>query len=208
VPGADGLMTPTEGRPTIIFGIAVIAILAGIAARAANRVPGNRVEMTSLPERPRAGLERLFDAEMAYRPGMEEVGTPEDREGVLLGSGDGVVRGKRIHGRIRWSFYSADCLYPAIRAGAQVPADLHICRVNPRGVIETDDGAQIWFDAKGFGLRGYDPVEPGRYILTLSLRFSTGDRRYTWLNSVLGLWEGRFNERTASASYTAYLSAR
>jgi hypothetical protein len=80
--------------------------------------------------------------------------------------------------------------------------------VNPRGVIETDDGAKIWFDAKGFGLRGYDPVEPGRYILTLSLRFSTGDRRYTWLNSVLGLWEGRFNERTASSSYTAYLPAR
>jgi hypothetical protein len=75
-------------------------------------------------------------------------------------------------------------------------------------VIETDDGAQIWFDAKGFGLRGYDPTEPGRYVLTMSLRFSTEHRRYTWLNSVLGFWEGRFNERTGSASYAAYLLVR
>jgi hypothetical protein len=201
-------MALTRTGAAAVLAVAVIVFLWGIVVHSTTAAVREEAGVTSAAGKARAGLERLFDAEMAYRPGTQEMVPAEGREGVLIGSGDGVVKGEKIHGRIHWSFYSADCLYPAIRAGAQVPADLHICRVNPGGVIETDDGAQIWFDAKGFGLRGYDPVEPGRYLLTMSLRFRTEDRRYTWLNSVLGLWEGRFNERTGSANYAAYLPVR
>jgi hypothetical protein len=153
-------------------------------------------------------LEHLFDAELAYKEGMDAVVPQADREGTLIGSGDGVVRGAKIRGRMRWSFYSAACLYPAARARFAVPKGQHLCKVNPGGVIETEDGARVFFDAKGYGLRGYDPQQPSRYVLTMSLRFATDDARYAWLNSVLGLWEGRFDEASGRATYTAYVTER
>ncbi len=164
--------------------------------------------MAASPRRAGPALEHLFDAELVYRPGMEDVVPATDREGVLIGSGDGVVSGSKLRGKIRWSLYSSACLYPAVRAGLPAPPGQHLCKVNPGGVIETDDGAEIWFDANGYGLRGYDPAEPSRYVLTMSLRFSTADSRYAWLNAVLGVWEGRFDERSGRASYTAYVPAQ
>ena len=161
-------MTLTKNGAAAVV-VSMTAVLPGVAVRDATSARGKEAAVTSAPGNVRAGLERLFDAEMAYRPGMAEVVSGEDREGVLIGSGDGVVKGDKIHGRIRWSFYSADCLYPAVRAGAPVPANLHVCKVNPGGVIDTDDGAEISFEAKGFGLRGYDGAERNRYVLTLSL---------------------------------------
>ena len=51
-------------------------------------------------------LEHLFDADLAYRDDFETVVGGEDREGVIIGSGNGTVRGPRIRGSIRWSFYA------------------------------------------------------------------------------------------------------
>ena len=164
--------------------------------------------MAATPRRAGPALEHLFDADLVYKPGMADVVPATDREGVLIGSGDGVVSGSKLRGRIRWTLYSSACLYPAVRAGLPAPAGQHLCKVNPGGVIETEDGAEIWFDANGYGLRGYDPAEPSRYVLTMSLRFNTADSRYAWLNAVLGVWEGRFDERSGRASYTAYVPAK
>jgi len=66
-------------------------------------------------------------------------------------------------------------------------------------------GAGIRFDAKGYGLRGFDPAFPHLWRLVMALQFSTEDPRYTWLNTRLGVWEGRFNEQTQSGSYRAFL---
>src|SRR2546427_13017745 len=98
-------------------------------------------------------LEQLFEAELRYQPGMEVVVPAEGREGELLGSGDGTIIGEKLRGRIRWSMFTADCVYPLVQAGVTPPPGQHLCTTNPGGVIETDDGAQIWFDAKGYGLR-------------------------------------------------------
>lgn len=36
---------------------------------------------------------------------------PTQREGVLIGSGQGQIEGERIRGSLRWSMYAADCAY-------------------------------------------------------------------------------------------------
>ncbi len=149
-------------------------------------------------------LEQLFEAELRYQPGMEVVVPAEGREGELLGSGDGTIIGEKLRGRIRWSMFTADCVYPLVQAGVTPPPGQHLCTTNPGGVIETDDGAQIWFDAKGYGLRGYDAARPHLWHLTMALQFSTTDERYHWLNTTLGVWEGEFDENTAQAHYRAY----
>lgn len=149
-------------------------------------------------------LEPLFDAELQYNPDVGVVVAADDREGDLIGSGDGRVVGRRINGTIRWSFYAADCAYLLVKAGINPGPGQHLCRTNPGGVIETDDGAVIRFDATGYGLRGYDPSQPHLWHLTAALQFATVDRRYLWLNTTLGIWEGEFDETVGRGQYRAY----
>jgi hypothetical protein len=153
------------------------------------------------------GLEPLFQAELRYTSESEDdaVIPAEGREGVYIGSGDGIIRGNALKGTIRWSFYSADCMYLLVQRGEAVPPGQHLCYDNPGGFIETDDGATIRFDAKGYGLRGFDAARPHRWRLVMALQFSTEDYRYDWLNTRLGLWEGQFDEQTKRATYRAYL---
>lgn len=153
------------------------------------------------------GLEPLFEAELRYtsESPADAVIAPEGREGVYIGSGDGTISGEILQGTIRWSFYSADCVYLLVRSGEEVPPGQHLCYENPGGFIETNDGARIRFDAKGYGLRGFDSARPHLWRLTMALQFSTEDARYAWLNTRLGVWEGQFNEQTQSANYRAYL---
>jgi hypothetical protein len=149
-------------------------------------------------------LEHLFDAELRYNPAIHVVIPLEEREGQLIGSGEGTVTGKKIRGTIRWSMFAAHCAYLLVKAGIEPTPGQHLCKTNPGGVIETEDGAQIWVDAKGYGLRGYDADHPYQWRLTMALQFTTDDERYTWLNTTLGLWEGQFDEKTGCARYRAY----
>lgn len=160
--------------------------------------------MNTTYQTPTRRLGHLFDAELRYQPGMEVVVPAEGREGDLIGSGDGTVTGEKLRGKIRWSMFSADCVYPLVQAGVMLSPGQHLCTTNPGGVIETDDGAQIWFDARGYGLRGYEASRPHLWHLTMALQFSTTDERYLWLNTILGVWEGEFDENTAHAHYQAY----
>ena len=151
-------------------------------------------------------LQHLFDAELQYQLGMETVLPAESWEGDLIGSGEGRVTGARIRGTIRWSMYAASCPYRA--DGRQYPSTGrtdegdHLCRATPRGFIKTDDGATIWFDAHGFGLRR-ENANP-QWSLTASLRFRTSNPRYLWLNETLAVWEGSFDEKAKRARYHAY----
>lgn len=151
--------------------------------------------------------EHLFDATLQYQDDMQVVVPAEGREGVLIGSGNGTVHGKTIRGTIRWSMYSGNCAYLLVKKGIEPPPEQHLCTVNPAGVIETDDGAKIWFDAKGYGLRGANALFPHQWHLTMSLRFETDDPRYRWLNTTLGMWQGEFDEREGKACYQAFVRA-
>ena len=105
--------------------------------------------MNTTDQAPTRRLEHLFDAALQYQPSMEVVVPAEGREGELIGSGDGTVTGEKLRGKIRWSMFTADCVYPLVQAGVTPSPGQHLCMTNPGGVIETDDGAQVWFDAKG-----------------------------------------------------------
>ena len=123
----------------------------------------------------------------------------EGRDGAHIGSGPGTVTGDRVEGTMSWSLYAGDCLYPRIRKGDAVPDDRHLCTLSPGGFIETQDGARIQFDGRGYGLRTRD-----WYRLSATLTFSTNAVHYEWLTDVLAVMEGDFDERAGCAIWHVY----
>ena len=150
-------------------------------------------------------LTPLFEARLQYQSDMEVVVSAETREGELVGSGNGSVSGDLLSGNVRWSMYAGNCAYVFVRAGLEPPPGQHLCTVHPAGVIETSDGAQIWFDARGYGLRGADQSQPHLWGLTMALQFTTTDQRYQWLNSALGVLVSEFDERAGRALWRAFV---
>ncbi len=134
-------------------------------------------------------LERLFEAQLVYRSGMDPLVPAADGEGQLVGSGEGTVTGSRLAGRLRWTLF-------------EEPGEL-VCAMNPVAVIETEDGAQIRFQARGYGRRG--SKEDPRWKVAATLRFESDDERYRWLGDALGFWEGEFDGNAGRASYRAYV---
>lgn len=147
-------------------------------------------------------LEALFKADLQYKSDADAVVAGEGREGTYIGSGDGTVTGDRLHGTVRWSLWSGNCLYPLVRSGQSVPEGLHLCTLNPAGFIETADGARIRFDGRGYGLRS-----PERYQTNLTLVFGTEDARYSWLTKVVAVMEGEFDEKAGHAIWNVYVPA-
>jgi hypothetical protein len=134
-------------------------------------------------------LDPLFDAELQYQDGAEALVPAEGREGQLVGSGDGVVTGTRIAGRLRWTLFEG-------------PGEL-LCAMAPVARIETADGAEIRFEARGYGRR---PTATDRiWSVAAALRFDTEDVRYRWLTQLVGVWEGEFDADTGRARYRAFL---
>jgi hypothetical protein len=149
-------------------------------------------------------LEELFKANLRYRSASESdaVVVAEGHEGVYIGSGDGTVSGDRLRGTLRWSLWSGNCLYPPARSGQSVPEGLHLCSINPAGFIDTQDGARIRFDGRGYGLRSSE-----KYQTNLTLVFGTEDVRYEWLTKVVAVMEGEFDEKAGRATWNVYVPA-
>jgi hypothetical protein len=166
--------------------------------------PINRPNESATASWDQSHLEPLFKADLQYRSESQEdaVVTAEGRAGAYIGSGDGTATGDRLRGTVRWSLWSSDCLYPLVRDGQSVPEGLHLCTINPAGFIETQDGARIRFDGRGYGLRG-----PEIYQTNLTLVFSTEDVRYIWLTKLLGVMEGEFDEKAGRTSWNVYVPA-
>jgi hypothetical protein len=111
-----------------------------------------------------------------------------DGEGRLIGSGDGLVRGEQLEGAIRWTLF-------------EQPGEL-VCAMNPTLVIETDDGAEIRVEGRGYARR--ERPDDRLWRVAATLRFDTDDRRYLWLDGALGVWEGEFDAGKHQAHYRAY----
>ena len=152
----------------------------------------------------KTGLEPLFSAVLQYRSQSERdaVVSVEGREGVYIGSGDDIVTGDRLRGTLNWSLWSGNCLYPLVRSGQSVPDGLHVCTMNPAAFIQTEDGARIRFDGRGYGVR-----RPDKYRIGLTLVFGTEDDRYAWLTKVPGVLEGEFDEKAGRATWNVYVPA-
>ena len=149
----------------------------------------------------KAGSKLAVEAEFAYREGMEPLVAPDSREGVMIGSGDGVVSSEGLTGTVRWTFFSGDCAYLDIKQGIDPGPGTHACTVSPVGVITTDDGAEVWFEGRGYGLRGADPSTPHLWRMEWFVRFETADARYAWLDEGFGHLEGTFDEQQGRAWY-------
>jgi hypothetical protein len=162
--------------------------------------------MDTIQENGETGLlNPLFEARLQYQPDMEAVVSAETREGELVGSGEGSVSGGQLSGKTRWSMYAGNCAYVFVRAGLEPPPGQQLCTVHPAGVIETSDGAEIWFDARGYGLRGADQGQPHLWRLTMAIQFTTTDQRYQWLNTTLGVAVSEFDERAGRALWRAFI---
>jgi hypothetical protein len=133
-------------------------------------------------------LEHLFDAELQYRPGMSPIAT--DGEGRPIGSGDGVVRGGKLDGFLRWTLF-------------EEPGTL-VCPMNPILAITTGEGAELRVEGRGYAQR--NRPEERLWRVAGSLRFETADERYRWLNGRLAVWEGEFDADEELARYRAYLT--
>src|SRR5947209_18738354 len=172
--------------------VLIMTLVSAICAMANGRTGMNRLERTIPSVNDATGIEPLFKAVLQYQSESQPdvVIAAEPHEGAYIGSGDGTVTGDRLRGKIRWSLWSGNCVYPLVRSGQPVPEGLHLCTMNPAGWIETQDGARILFDGRGYGLRS-----PKEYKTSLTLVFGTEDARYTWLTKTLGLMVGEFEEK-------------
>jgi hypothetical protein len=134
-------------------------------------------------------LDHLFDAELHYRPDLAPLVPTSEREGELTGSGDGAVNGGRLAGSLRWTLF-------------EVPGEL-ACAMAPVAEIETEDGARVRFEARGYGRRA--TRENRVWKVAATLRFETADERYAWLDGALGVWEGEFDADAHQARYRAFI---
>jgi hypothetical protein len=133
-------------------------------------------------------LQHLFDAELRYRPDMTPIVTTG--EGQLIGSGDGTLRGPSLRGTIKWTLF-------------EQPGEL-VCGMNPVVALETDDGATVRIEGRGYGRR--ERADDQRWRVAATLRLDTPDERYAWLDGALGVWEGEFDAEQHRARYRAYAS--
>ena len=75
--------------------------------------------------------------------------------------------------------------------------------MNLAGVIETEDGARIEFDSRGYAL----PANSPKWDTAGTMRFVTKDKRYEWLNGALASWHGNFDPATFRATLRAFTTS-
>jgi hypothetical protein len=87
---------------------------------------------------------------------------------------EGTLQGERIRGSHRAMNKSV------LRADNVVTPDI-------RGALTTDDGAEVYYEIRGYGIE----VDGLRHFKG-SMYFLTDAPQYAWLNTVLGVMEGRY----------------
>jgi len=105
--------------------------------------------------------------------------------GTGWGRGEGVTRGARLSGVMAWSNH------PARRGdGAMLP--------NARGVITTEDGAEVLVDLNGRTVWvERDGREVGRQLLMVVMESEHDD--YLWLNNAFCVGEGVIDPETMTS---------
>ena len=121
-------------------------------------------------------LEPLCAFDLHYTSDFHLTRPYGNESGTGWGVGDGRVTGERLTGTAQWSNQ------PARRGdGAMLP--------NARGVVATDDGAEVVFDLTGRTVFvDRDGEEVGRQLMLVLLESEDG--RYAWLNNAVCVGEG------------------
>jgi len=126
-------------------------------------------------------LEPLFLLTMRYTEGAWARPFGE-AEAVGFGQGEGTVTGDVFRGTARWANF------PRRREDG-------IWTPNLRGVITTDDGAEILVSMHGQSVQEDTPGGVGRAIL-VRLELLTEHEDYRWLNTSFLVGEGEIDEET------------
>ena len=137
-------------------------------------------------------LELIFEVFLMYKEGKPAV-SMNGKVGEYLGSGEGTVSGSGVNGTVHWTLFEEQ------RETA--------CESNLFGIITTEDGAEIQFDTMGFFRRAYKD-KSNLWITSAAVSFETEDKRYTWLNPILGVWEGTFDMSKYRHHYRVYAQAQ
>jgi hypothetical protein len=135
-------------------------------------------------------LEPLCRLSMRYEEGawVRPFGTAE---GAGFGWGEGTVSGDVLQGILRWANY------PRRRVdGVWTP--------NLRGVIKTDDGAEILLSLHGQSVQEETAGGVRRAILT-RVELLTDHETYRWLNTSFIVGEGEIDEETEEWWVQAYV---
>ncbi len=103
----------------------------------------------------------LCDLDLQYQPGQDAYSTAEGKLGGYIGSGQGRVEGTELKGNVTWDLYERSV------------GDFS-CDSNFVGVIQTDDGAEISFDSKGFA-RVLDLSNTNKWTMHMGIKFQTED---------------------------------
>ena len=94
--------------------------------------------------------------------------------GQIYGTMEGTITGERVNGALRLTNLAAR------------RAD-NVNLPTLRGVMTTDDGAAVWVEIDGVAtLRTSDNAR----VFVTAFRCRTGDERYAWLNTMVGVLEG------------------
>ena len=127
-------------------------------------------------------LEPLCAFDLHYTSDFHLARPYGNESGTGWGVGDGRVTGERLTGTAQWSNQ------PARRGdGAMLP--------NARGVVATDDGAEVVFDLTGRTVFvDRDGEEVGRQLLLVLLESEDG--RYAWLNNAVCVGDGVISPET------------
>ena len=132
------------------------------------------------------GTQFLFDVDLRYQESTVAMARP-DGAGDLIGSGIGQIVGPRLRGKLRWSNFEHS------RPDG--------CQLTLVGEIETEDGATIGFDSRGFAVA---PATGTEWKITAAVGFVVDDPRYQWLQAIQAVWAGGFDESNATARYRAF----
>ncbi len=113
-------------------------------------------------------------------------------EGPGFGWGEGTVTGDVLRGHVRWANY------PRRREdGVWTP--------NLRGVIRTEDGAEILVSLHGQSVQEESTTGARRAILTRVELLAAGGSDYGWLNTSFIVGEGEIDEETEDWWVQAYV---
>lgn len=133
----------------------------------------------------------LFAIELQYREDMAPMTDGDDLGREYVGSGDGTVTGPEIGGTVRWDLYEDF---------GDARCDSHFT-----GVIRTDDGAEITFEAVGWFVREDPTSESTDWRMVAGVRFGVESPAYAWLNDTEATWHGEMDGDSFRHRYRAFV---
>jgi len=135
-------------------------------------------------------IDRLCGMDLRYTSDFHLARPYGNESGLGWGIGSGTATGEGFSGEVHWSNQ------PRRRGdGTMLP--------NARGVITTDDGAEIFFDLTGRTVFTDSDGEPVGCQLLMTL-FESEDERYAWLNNKVCMTEGAIDPRTGTMHLEVY----